>query len=332
MVEPGANKPWGDFRVVTPGFLQALGAPLLKGRQFTDQDVESSPPVVIVDEEMVRRYWPNEDPIGKRITFNEFSDTAITWIQVVGVVGHTMHEGLDAEKRLQVYYPMRQAGARGMTYAVRTAGDPMAMVPAVRAALKTIDPDVAIAAIEPMEELVSASTGSRRFSMVLLAVFSVLAAVLAAIGLYGVMSYTVTQRSKELGVRLALGATPAGVQRLVMGQGMRLALFGVGVGLVAALTLTNVLRAFDNAATIKPSERLLFGVNANDPFTFNIRFNARLGAPPKWEFIDLKQIVMPPPDAAPRDAETLPDDGPTRRSRKKAVPGRPIADARAEPQ
>jgi ABC-type antimicrobial peptide transport system permease subunit len=159
---------------------------------------------------------------------------------------------------------MRQAGARGMTYAVRTAGDPMAMVPAVRAALKTIDPDVAIAAIEPMEELVSASTGSRRFSMVLLAVFSVLAAVLAAIGLYGVMSYTVTQRSKELGVRLALGATPAGVQRLVMGQGMRLALFGVGV----ALTLTNVLRAFDNAATIKPSERLLFGVNANDPFTF----------------------------------------------------------------
>ena len=268
VVEPGANKPWGDFRVVTPGFLQALGAPLLKGRQFTDQDVESSPPVVIVDEEMVRRYWPDEDPIGKRITFNEFTDTAITWIQVVGVVGHTMHEGLDAEKRLQVYYPMRQAGARGMTYAVRTAGDPMAMVPAVRAALKTIDPDVAIAAIEPMEELVSASTGSRRFSMVLLAVFSVLAAVLAAIGLYGVMSYTVTQRSKELGVRLALGATPAGVQRLVMGQGMRLALFGVGVGLVAALTLTNVLRAFDNAATIKPSERLLFGVNANDPFTF----------------------------------------------------------------
>jgi len=151
---------------------------------------------------------------------------------------------------------------------VRTTGDPMAMVPAVRAALKTIDPDVAIAAIEPMDELVSASTGSRRFSMVLLAVFSVLAAVLAAIGLYGVMSYTVTQRSKELGVRLALGATPAGVQRLVMGQGMRLALFGVGVGLVSALTLTNVLRAFDNAATIKPSERLLFGVNANDPFTF----------------------------------------------------------------
>ena len=268
VVEKGANMPWGDVRVVSPGFLPALGAPLLKGRQFTDQDVESAPQVVIVDDEMVRRYWPNEEPIGKRITFNSFTDTTITWIQVVGVVGHTMHEGLDAEKRIQVYFPLRQAGARGMTYAVRTNGDPMAMVPAIRTALKGVDPDVAIAAVQPMEELVSASTGPRRFSMVLLAVFSVLAAVLAAIGLYGVMSYTVTQRSKELGVRLALGATPAGVQRLVMGQGMRLALFGVGGGLVAALTLTNALRAFDNAATIKPSERLLFGVDANDPFTF----------------------------------------------------------------
>ena len=138
-------------------------------------------------------------------------------------------------------------------------------MPAIRAALKGVDPDVAIADISPMDELITASTGPRRFSMVLLAIFSGLAAALAAIGLYGVMSYTVTQRSKELGVRLALGATPAGVQRLVMGQGMRLAIFGVGAGLVAALLLTNVLRAFDNAATVKPAERLLFGVNANDP-------------------------------------------------------------------
>jgi putative ABC transport system permease protein len=268
VVEKGANMPWGDIRLVTPGFLPAIGAPLLKGRQFTDQDDANAPPVVIVDDEMVRRYWPDQDPIGKRITFNNFTDSVVQWIQVVGVVGHTMHEGLDAEKRIQVYFPLRQNGNRGMTYAVRTTGDPLSALPGIRAALKTVDADVAIANITPMDELVAVTTGPRRFSMVLLAVFSGLAAALAAIGLYGVMSYTVTQRSKELGVRLALGATPAGVQRLVMGQGMRLALVGVGAGLVAALLLVNALRAFDNAATIKPAERLLFGVNANDPATF----------------------------------------------------------------
>ena len=224
--------------------------------------------MVIVDEEMVRRFLPDEDPIGKRITFNSPTDSVITWIQIVGVVGHTMHEGLDGERRLQVYFPHRQNATRNMVFAVRTVGDPLAAMPGVRAALKTVDPDVAIANISPMEELVSASTGPRRFSMVLLAIFSGLAAALAAIGLYGVMSYTVTQRSKELGVRLALGATPAGVQRLVMGQGMRLALFGVGFGLVAALALTNLLRVFDNAAADRVAERLLFGVNANDPATF----------------------------------------------------------------
>jgi predicted permease len=268
VVEKGANMPWGDVRLVTPGFLPAIGAPLLKGREFTDQDDANAPQVAIVDAEMVRRYWPDQDPIGKRITFNDFTDSVVQWIQVVGVVGHTMHEGLDAEKRIQVYFPLRQNGNRGMTYAVRTTGDPLAAMPGIRAALKSVDADVAIANITPMDELVATTTGPRRFSMVLLAVFSGLAAALAAIGLYGVMSYTVTQRSRELAVRLALGATPAGVQRLVMGQGMRLAAFGVGFGLVAALALTNLLRAFDNAATVKPAERLLFGVNANDPATF----------------------------------------------------------------
>src|SRR6185369_7624382 len=147
------------------------------------------------------------------------TDSVVHWIQVVGVVGHTMHEGLDAEKRIQVYFPLRQNGGNGMTYAVRTIGDPTSAMPAIRSALKEVDPDVAIANITPMDDLVATTTGPRRFSMVLLGVFSALAAALAAIGLYGVMSYTVTQRSKELGVRLALGATPAGVQRLVMSQG-----------------------------------------------------------------------------------------------------------------
>ncbi len=268
VVPPKASMPWGDVRVVTPDFLPALGAPLKKGRFFTAQDVSASPEVAIVDEELVKTYWPDADPIGKRITFNDLTDSVVSWITVVGVVGHTMHEGLDAEKRIQVYFPLAQAGSGFMTYVVRTRAEPLAAVGAVRAALKAVDPDVAISSINPMDDLVSNSTGPRRFSMVLLTVFSILAAALAAIGLYGVMAFTVTQRAKELGVRLALGATPGEVQRMVMGQGMRLAIVGVGFGLVAAIAVTNLLKALDSQAALGSTDRLLFRVSPFDPLTF----------------------------------------------------------------
>ena len=268
VVPPKGNMPWGDVRIVTPDFLRTIGAPLLKGRYFTPQDVEGAANVAIVDEELVKTYWPDADPIGKRITFDEFTDSTITWITVVGVVGHTMHEGLDAEKRIQYYLPLAQAGNNFMAYAVRTTAEPLAAVGAVREALKSVDPDVAIANIDAMDALVSTSTGPRRFSMVLLTVFSLLAAALAAIGLYGVMAFTVAQRTKELGVRLALGATPGEVQRMVMGQGMRLALVGIGFGLVAAVALTNLLKALDSQAAVGATDRLLFNVSAQDPLTF----------------------------------------------------------------
>lgn len=268
VVPPKGSMPWGDFRIVTPDYLSAIGAPLLKGRMFTPQDVEGSEQVVIVDEELVKTYWPDVDPIGRRITFDDFNDSTITWITVVGVVGHTMHEGLDAEKRIQVYFPLTQAGSGFMTYAVRTTTAPLTAVGGIREALKSVDPDVAMANINPMEELVSVSTGPRRFSMVLLTVFSLLAAALAAIGLYGVMAFTVTQRAKELGVRLALGATPGEVQQMVMRQGMRLAIVGVGFGLVAAIALTNLLKALDAQTAVGTTDRLLFNVSPHDPVTF----------------------------------------------------------------
>ena len=255
-VPQNASSPWGDQRTVTPGFLAALGVPLLKGRQFTEQDGPGSPNVVIVDEEMVRRYWPREDPIGKRITFNNLTDSSITWIEVVGVVGHTMHEGLDGDRRVQLYYPLGQNIPGALAYVVRTTGEPLAVTPQVKAALSSVDPDLPLSNVNTMEKLIESSTGPRRFSMVLLAIFSGLAAALAAIGLYGVMSFTVTQRAKELGVRLALGAASQDVLRLVLTQGMGLVLAGVGIGLMAALALSRVLRS------------MLFNVSPTDPLTF----------------------------------------------------------------
>jgi len=255
-VPAGGNMPWGDMRIVTPGFLSTLNVPLVKGRLFNDQDRRASPAVVIVDQEMVSRYWPKVDPIGKRITFQDLTDSSIAWLTVVGVVGHTMHEGLDGGRRVQVYFPLEQVGASAMDFAVRTPGDPMALLPSIKSAVRAIDADLPFSQVNTMEKLVEQSTGPRRFSMTLLGLFSLLAATLASIGLYGVMSYNVTQRAKELGVRLALGAASQDLLALVLGQGMQLALIGVGIGLVAAFAVTRLLRS------------MLFNVSATDPLTF----------------------------------------------------------------
>ncbi len=250
--------PWGDIRIVTPGFLPALGVTLKAGRQLAWSDDPSTTPVAVVDEEMVHRYWPTEDPIGKRVSFNNLTDSVVTWIQIVGVVEHTMHEGLDGDRRVQMYLPLAQAPQGFQVFAVRTTGDPMAQAAAIRATLKRLDPALPISAVTTMEQLIEQSTGGRRFSMVLLGIFSSLAGLLAAIGLYGVMSFTVTQRAKELGVRLALGANTDDVLRLVLRQGMRLVFLGVVIGLGAALALTRVLRT------------MLFNVSATDPLTFGV--------------------------------------------------------------
>jgi putative ABC transport system permease protein len=209
-----------------------------------------------VDEELVHRYWPHTDPIGKRITFNMLTDSSIKWIQVVGVVGHLAHEGLDAQKRVQVYFPLAQNGLPFLGYVVRTAGDPMAALSSVRAAVRSVDPELPLANVNTMEQLIDSSTGQRRFAMLLLIGFSLLAMTLASIGLYGVMSYTVSQRSRELGVRLALGAGSREVLGLVLAQGLRLAFAGVVIGLVTAFGVTRVMK------------NMLFGLSSTDPLTF----------------------------------------------------------------
>ena len=260
--QPPENQPgpWGDIRIVSPRFFETLRIPLLRGRYLSDEDRDGSRLVAVIDQEFVRRYWPENDPIGKRFTFGPpdgVTDTTQNeWIEIVGVVGHTAHEGLDADPRIQLYLPYRQVTQPFMALAVRTTGSPDRYVNLVRDAIRSVDADQPISGVSNMDEMLSRSVGQRRLSMVLLSIFSGIALVLASIGIYGVMSYSVTQRSRELGVRLALGADRGDVLRLVLRQGMGLALLGIGIGLAAALALTRLI------------ESQLYGVAATDPLTF----------------------------------------------------------------
>lgn len=246
--EESAN---ASYLVTTPDYFRTMEIPLLAGRNFNDRDTENSPMVVIISETMARRYFGSkEDAIGKRITM-EFPR------EIVGVVGDTKPSTLDADAAAQTYVAYTQdATWNSMALAVRTNGEPTLMTAAVRHEVLAIDKDQPIYNIKTMEDVVINSVGSRRVSVLLFSVFASIAFVLAALGIYGVMAYSVAQRTHEIGVRLALGAQVSDILRLVIRQGMTLALIGVGTGLVGALFLTRVMRS------------LLFGVSATDPFIF----------------------------------------------------------------
>jgi putative ABC transport system permease protein len=254
----GENSPWGDIRTATPGFAEALQIPVKRGRFISDQDLPGSQEVVVVDEEMVRRYWPNTDPIGKRIFFDGAPGQPIEYITVVGVVGHAKQEALDAEDRVQLYFPYRQNPQGFLSVVLRTNVPPETLIPAARQAVQSVDKDQPLSQVRTMEELLAQSVGQRRLSMLLIGVFAGVALLLASIGIYGVMSYSVAQRAHELGIRMALGAARANVLRLVMRQGMTLVIIGLALGIGGALAVTRFL------------ESQLFGVAATDPATFTI--------------------------------------------------------------
>ena len=255
--DPGPDRPgpWGDFRVVSPMMFEALRTPVLRGRGFTELDGPGAPLVVIIDEELARRFWPNEDPIGKRVTWGNPVGDSIPWREVVGVVGHVKNDAVDVDSRVQLYAPYRQVPSSAMTIAVRTAGDPLKVVPQVRDLVRSIDRDQAISMVRSMDDIVNASMGQRRVSMMLLTLFAGFALLIACIGLYGITAYAVTQRTREIGVRMALGAMKSQVVRPFVRDSLVLALIGLALGSAGAFAGSKLLAS------------QLYDVPVHDPIT-----------------------------------------------------------------
>jgi predicted permease len=255
-VAPGGSVPMLVRTVVSPDYFRAMGIPLVRGRGLSATDRDGTPAVAVVDELTARRLWPNADPIGQR-----FRPVWVTpWITVVGVVGSVKRDSLSSPGEVGVYMPMGQRGAFNfptqMTLVVRADADPRALAGQLRAAVSAIDPSVPVGTVRPLRELVTGSAGRARFTMVLLATFAAVAVTLGAVGIYGVVAYAVARRTREIGVRMALGARAGDVLGMVLREGSALAAAGVALGLVGALAASRVLAGF------------LFGVTPNDPAVF----------------------------------------------------------------
>ena len=239
-------------RSVSPGYFGTLGIRLIKGRDFSDSDTSDAPKVAVINSDLARIYFSNEDPLGKRITF----DDGQSWLSIAGVIDDIKQLGLDSSARPEVYFPYPQATHPSMSIVVRTASNPASLLAAVKSKIQEIDQDLPIEDLMTMEQLLSNSVSGPRFNMLLLSVFAVVALVLAAVGIYGVMSYSVSQRIHEIGIRMALGAQSSEVLKLVVKQGMFLTLAGLVTGVAASLLLTQLMSS------------MLFGVTATDPVTF----------------------------------------------------------------
>jgi putative ABC transport system permease protein len=242
-----------DWRPTTPGYFEAMRIPLVEGRLFTDADDAQAPLVTIVDIDFANRFWPGQDPIGKRVVA-----VGREWRTIVGVVGHVKHYALNVKGREQIYFPQNQSdfNIRDMFLVARTSGDPAALTNAIRQEVMRLDPEQPVYAVKTMEELLDASVAQPRLNLFLLGLFAGLALLLAAVGIYGVLAYSVTQRTREIGIRLALGAEPSDALMLVVRQGLALALTGIALGLAGSLLITRFIST------------LLFGVTPTDPFTY----------------------------------------------------------------
>jgi predicted permease len=247
-----------NYRVVSPGYLKTLGIPLLNGRLITDSDREGTPSVVIINTTMAKTFFPNESPLGKRLQLGATPDKDAPWMEVIGVVGD-VKQSLASEAPTEMYVPYRQAIKElpvfNLSLVLCTSGDPRTLAASLTSAVHEIDPNQPLVKIRTMEENLSASVAQPRFRTVLLAILASLALLIAAVGIYGVMAFSVSQRTREIGTRMALGSTPGQIFHLVIGDGLRLTLIGVVIGLVAGVAFARVLSSF------------LFQIGLVEPFT-----------------------------------------------------------------
>jgi putative ABC transport system permease protein len=252
---PGIENEYSaDVRVSTPDYFRTMGIPLLKGRRFSESDLAGSLNVAVVNEALARTVFPGQDPIGKQLT--KFGPDNLTLL-IIGVVGNVRHVGLDTDPRSEVYQLLGQAQWPSMFVAIRSAtSDPTSVTSAAQNVVWSVNKDVPLASVRTMQEVIANSVQRRRFSMLLLTIFAAVAMLLAAIGLYGVMSYAVAQRTKEIGIRMALGARRPDVLALVVRQGMTLVLMGIAAGTLLSLGMTRLISG------------MLFGITATDPLTF----------------------------------------------------------------
>jgi len=272
-IPPRDQTPLMEACTVTPDYFRAMNIPLLRGRYFTDQDNRSflagrdlskldegerlvaGVNSIIIDEEFARRHWPNEDAVGKRIKLGTDDNSSV--LAVVGVVGRVKMEGLSQDSnRVQGYFPFWQVPTTAMAVIMKASGDPNQLIASAREQVKQVDPDQPIYNIKTMDEIRAESVAGERLNLTLFSIFAGIALLLAIVGIYGVMSYTVTQRTHEIGIRMAIGAQQRDVFKMIMGQGMMLALIGIVIGLVGAFALTRLMAT------------MLFGVTATDPATF----------------------------------------------------------------
>jgi len=254
---PTTETPRAYYRVISPDYFPAIGIELHKGNQFTDRDTAEQPGVAIVNETAAQRYWPGVDPLGKRIKRGR-PESKNPWLTVIGIVSGSRQLSLKEGSQPEIYVPYLQNPGLTFTLVARTASDPRSLTGALRKEVLSADREIPAVNIKLMEELISNSVAKERFYVLLLAVFAVLALILAAVGVYGVMSYSVTLRTRDIGIRMALGARPADIFKHIVGQALLLGLIGLGVGIVLAIASTRVMSS------------LLYGINATDPLTLAI--------------------------------------------------------------
>jgi len=255
-VEPG-QEPSTNVRVSDAGYFEAMGIPLLRGRNFSDFELNEARHVLIISESMAQKYFPGEEPLGKRLDVSMFDKGRFA--EIIGIVGDVRYDSLVDQPEPTVYFPHSELTYSFMTFVIRTSGsDPLALAPAVQRELRALDPDQPMSDVRTMNQVMGDAMSRARFNTVLLAIFAGVATLLAAVGIFGVMNYSLTLRTREIGLRMALGAQRGGVLMLILKQGLILTVIGTIIGLAGAFALTRLMSS------------LLFGVGATDPSTFAI--------------------------------------------------------------